>query len=95
MQEMPKQSHSKPTAGPGEFLGETRRKLGLEPDNVAQILHLSRQQIEAIEANDFGTLPEPTYVRGYLRSYRQQLNVEPDSVVNTYNEACGDSNTTT
>lgn len=95
MQEMPQQSHSKPSAGPGEFLGDTRRKLGLEPDNVAQILHLSKHQIEAIEANDFDSLPEPTYVRGYLRSYCQLLNVESDAVLDSYNEATGGWKTTT
>jgi cytoskeleton protein RodZ len=95
MEEMPKQSRSKPTVGPGEFLGDTRRKLGLEPDNVAQILHLSRHQIEAIEANDYESLPEPTYVRGYLRSYCQLLNVSSDSVIDSYNEAVGGWKTTT
>lgn len=89
MSEMPKQGHGKPSAGPGEFLGETRRKLGLEPDNVAQILHMSKHQIEAIEANDFGSLPEPTYVRGYLRSYCQLLNVASDDVLESYNKAIG------
>lgn len=95
MEEMPKQSNSKPTVGPGEYLGDTRRGLGLEPDNVAQILHLSRHQIEAIEANDFENLPEPTYVRGYLRSYCQLLNISPDSVIDSYNEAVGGWKTTT
>lgn len=95
MEEMPKKRHSKPTAGPGEFLGDTRRKLGLEPDNVAQILHLSRYQIEAIEANDYEHLPEPTYVRGYLRSYCQLLNISPDSVIDSYNEAVGGWKATT
>ncbi len=95
MEEMPKQRHSKPTAGPGEFLGDTRRKLGLEPDNVAQILHLSRHQIEAIEANDYENLPEPTYVRGYLRSYCQLLNISSDSVIDSYNEVVGGWKATT
>jgi len=95
MPEMPKQSHNVPSAGPGEFLSETRRKLGLEPENVAQILHLSSHQIEAIEANDFNSLPEPTYVRGYLRSYCQLLNIAPDSVLKSYNDAIGGWKTTT
>jgi len=95
MEEMPKKNRSKPTVGPGEFLSDTRCKLGLEPDNVAQILHLSRHQIEAIEANDYESLPEPTYVRGYLRSYCQLMNVNPESVIDSYNEAVGGWKTTT
>ncbi len=95
MEEMSKQSHSKPEAGPGKLLGETRRQLGLEPDNVAQILHLSVRQIEALEADDYDSLPGPTYIRGYLRSYSQLLNIQTDSVIDSYNEAIGGWKTTT
>lgn len=95
MDDIPVKSQAKPSEGPGKFLGETRRALGLEPDNVAQILHLSRKHIESIEANDFDSLPEPTYVRGYLRSYSQLLNVDPKPVIESYNEAAGSWKTTT
>lgn len=95
MEEMSKQSRSRPATGPGKLLGETRCQLGLEPDNVAQILHLSVRQIEALEADDYDSLPGPTYVRGYLRSYCQLLNIQPDSVIDSYNEAIGGWKTTT
>ena len=98
MQEMSDQPHPRASVkkkGPGEFLGETRRKLGMEPENVAQMLRMSAQQIVAIEADDFESLPEPTYVRGYLRSYSQLLNVDPEEVIRTYNEAIGGWKTAT
>lgn len=95
MEEKPATNQATPSAGPGEFLGETRRALGLEPDNIAQILHLSRHHIVSLEANDFDSLPEPTYVRGYLRSYSQLLNVDPAPVIKSYNEAVGGWKTTT
>lgn len=95
MEEVSKQRQDKPVKGPGEILAETRLKLGLEPDNVAQILHLSRQQIEALEANDFENLPEPTYIRGYLRSYSQLLNIDPKPVIDSYNDAIGGWKSTT
>ncbi len=95
MEDMSKQSHSKPATGPGKLLGETRRQLGLEPDNIAQILHLSVRQIEALEADDFDSLPGPTYVRGYLRSYCHLLNIQSDSVIDSYNEVVGGWKTTT
>ncbi|MEE8481936.1 MAG: RodZ domain-containing protein [Acidiferrobacterales bacterium] len=95
MEEVSKPRQDKPVKGPGEILAETRLKLGLEPDNVAQILHLSRLQIEALEANDFDNLPEPTYVRGYLRSYSQLLNIDPQPVIDSYNDAIGGWKSTT
>lgn len=87
--------HSKPPEGPGEVLIRGRKELGLEISNVAQMLHLSKKQIEGLEANDFPALPEPTYVRGYLRNYCQLLGIDPEPVLKTYNEAIGGWKTTT
>jgi cytoskeleton protein RodZ len=95
MQEMSNPDQRPTPKGPGEFLGNARRKLGMEPENVAQMLRLSAQQIIAIEADDFDSLPEPTYVRGYLRSYSQLLNVDPEEVIRTYNQAIGGWKTAT
>jgi cytoskeleton protein RodZ len=81
--------------GPGELLRETRVKLGLEPENVAQILHLSINQIAALENNDFDRLPGATYVRGYLRSYCQLLNIDAAPVLKAFEAATGDWKTTT
>jgi cytoskeleton protein RodZ len=85
----------KPMNGPGETLRATRVKLGLEPDNVAQILHLSISQIEALENNDFDRLPGATYVRGYLRSYCQLLNIDAAPILKAFESATGAWKTTT
>ena len=95
MQEPFDQGQTVSRKGPGEFLRKARGRLGLEPENVAQMLHLSPQQIEAIEADDFDQLPEPTYVRGYLRSYSQLVSVDPEAVIKTYNDAIGGWKTAT
>jgi cytoskeleton protein RodZ len=81
--------------GPGETLRATRVKLGLEPDNVAQILHLSISQIEALENNEFDRLPGATYVRGYLRSYCQLLNIDAAPILKAFESATGAWKTTT
>lgn len=95
MQEPFDQGQTVSRKGPGEFLRKARGKLGLEPENVAQMLHLSPQQVEAIEADDFDQLPEPTYVRGYLRSYSQLVSVDPEAVIKAYNDAIGGWKTAT
>lgn len=81
--------------GPGQTLRATRVKLGLEPNNVAQILHLSISQIEALENNDFDRLPGATYVRGYLRSYCQLLNIDAAPILKAFEAATGEWKTTT
>lgn len=72
------------TEGPGKLLTDARLKLGLEPQNVAEMLHLREYQIRALEADDFENLPEPTYVKGYLRAYCQLLSINPDKIIKMY-----------
>lgn len=85
----------KSVVGPGAMLVEARERLGLDIDNVAQMLHLSEQQIQALESNDYDVLPEPTYVRGYLRGYCQLLGIDPAPVIEHYIQATGVWKTTT
>ncbi len=74
-----------PPSGPGRLLHQARKDLRLAPEDVAQILHLSRKQIVALEQDDYKNLPGPTYVRGYLRSYAQLLGLSPEKVLESYN----------
>lgn len=74
-----------PRSGPGRLLRQARLDLRLAPEDVAQILHLSSRQITALEADDYQSLPGPTYVRGYLRGYAQLLGLAPEKVIEAYN----------
>jgi cytoskeleton protein RodZ len=77
---------TQPAEGPGKLLTDARLKLGLEPQNVAEMLHLREYQIRALEADDFENLPEPTYVKGYLRAYCQLLSLDADKIVKMYSD---------
>ncbi len=70
--------------GPGQRLHDARVQERLSREQVAEMLHLSPQQISALESDDFKSLPEATYVRGYLRSYAQLLGLPVDEVVASY-----------
>lgn len=72
--------------GPGSLLTDTRLKLGLDQKNVAEMLHLREHQIRALEEDDYDNLPEPTYVKGYLRAYAQLLSLEPEKVIGLYTD---------
>lgn len=74
-----------PRTGPGRLLRQARLDLRLAPEDVAQILHLSSKHITALEADDYQSLPGPTYIRGYLRGYAQLLGLTPEKVVEAYN----------
>jgi len=75
------------TEGPGKLLTDARLKLGLEPQNVAEMLHLREYQIRALEADDFDNLPEPTYVKGYLRAYCQLLSIDAEKIIKMYSDS--------
>jgi cytoskeleton protein RodZ len=56
----------------------------LSREEVAQRLHLAPRQIVALENDDYGNLPGPTYVRGYLRSYAELVGLPPQRVLGAY-----------
>lgn len=78
------QSNCPQGPGPGNGLCQARIALGLSRQEVAQRLHLSLQQILALESDDYAHLPGPTYVRGYLRAYAQLVGLKPDTILVAY-----------
>lgn len=87
--EQPQRPTQAKVEGPGRRLAAARAKLGLEVENVAEMLHLSVHQIRALEGNDYAALPEPTYIRGYLRNYCQLLGVDHAPYVEAYTRSSG------
>ena len=65
-----------PSASLGKILREQREKLGLGIGDVAALIKLAPRQIEALEAEDFKQLPEPAFVRGFVRSYAKILHLD-------------------
>jgi cytoskeleton protein RodZ len=63
----------------GQTLREGRERLGLSVDDVVAKIKLASRQIVAMEADDFKSLPETAFVRGFVRSYAKllQLDAQP------------------
>ncbi|WML90998.1 helix-turn-helix domain-containing protein [Thiothrix lacustris] len=75
------------TVQPGDLtskLVECREKAGLDIEQAAEELHLSTHILRALEAEDFAHLPEPPYVRGYLRGYSKLTDVDAKELIRTY-----------
>ena len=72
--------------GPGEILKYERNRSGQSVERISQYLHLSADVIRALEDNRNEDLPEPTYVRGYIRSYARYLELDAEPLVQSYNE---------
>ena len=77
---------------PGDLTAIFRRyreERGLNINQVAEALCLSPKIITALETEQLDQLPEPPYVRGYLRSYAKFTEVDPSSMINAYEKLRG------
>lgn len=70
--------------GSGSLLASARKQQNRTVEEIADELNLSITQIKTIELDQSEGLPEPTYVRGYIRSYAKLLNLEPEVVLKNY-----------
>ena len=65
----------------GKMLTEARERLGLSVAEAARQLRLSPRQIEALEADDYASLPGKTFLRGFLRNYAKVLQLDPEPLL--------------
>ena len=72
---------------PGAVLAEARERQGLSRAEVAQRLHMSPFQIEALEVGDYSRLPTGTFLRGFVRNYAKLLGVEAEPLLSRLAEA--------
>jgi cytoskeleton protein RodZ len=70
------------------FLGETLRQARLDRGaslaDAEQETHIRRRYLEALEAEDYGSLPPVVYVRGFIRSYARYLGLDPEATLDLY-----------
>lgn len=66
---------------PGADLRAARERLGLSIAEVSGQTKLSPRQIEAIEADDYASLPEMAFVRGFVRSYAKVLQLDVEGLL--------------
>jgi len=70
----------------GAALREARERKQLTLAECMERTRIRRKYLEALENEDFQTLPEPAYTRGFLRTYATSLGIEPQRLVEAYNE---------
>ncbi len=69
------------TKSSSDILRTTRKDKKIAVETVAAELNLSSSVIRAIESDNWEALPEATYVRGYVRSYANFLDLDADEVL--------------
>lgn len=71
--------------GPGSMLRAAREKAGISAEDLGGQLKLAKGTLEALERDDFASLSEPVYVRGYYRKIAKLLPVSEKTLIEAYN----------
>lgn len=65
----------------GQILRETRETQNITQEDVALRLRLMHRQIEAMESDDFQSLGQPVFARGFVRNYARLLGIQPEDLL--------------
>jgi cytoskeleton protein RodZ len=68
----------------GQKLRETRELHNFSLEQVARDTHISKQYLEALEQEQFSTIPGETYIIGFLRNYAEYLSLNSEEIVSLY-----------
>jgi cytoskeleton protein RodZ len=73
----------------GKYLRQERERKGLSLEAVSQATRISSKSLEAIESDDFISLPAPIFIRGFLKTYASFIGLEPYKVIALYETQTG------
>lgn len=68
----------------GSDLGAARLEAGMQLQELAQLVRISRHHLKNLEAGDFDLLPGATYVSGYIRTYSREVGLDPEVMTQRY-----------
>ena len=74
----------------GADVNSARLAKGIQISELSQLLRISKHQLKSIEAGDFDSLPGPTYVAGYLRSFAQEVGLDGAALAQRYRALLGE-----
>jgi cytoskeletal protein RodZ len=76
----------------GQTLREAREQLGLTLEEVERSTRIRMVRLEALERDDFDSLPSRVQVQGFLRNYADFLGLDADDILDQYTQ--GESSAT-
>jgi cytoskeletal protein RodZ len=70
----------------GEQLKANRLAVNKSLDDIANDTNIKKQYLEALEKDDYDSLPGRVYVRGFLRAYAKCVNLDPKVLTDQYDK---------
>lgn len=68
----------------GPLIRQVRESLGIDLKAISQTTKVGLNYLEAIENDDYGDLPAPVYVRGFVTEFAKFLRLDAAQVSRTY-----------
>ncbi|MFQ5735951.1 MAG: RodZ domain-containing protein [Thermodesulfobacteriota bacterium] len=69
---------------PGEYLKREREIRGIKLSEVFEATRVPKKSLEALEADEYDSMPHPTFVKGYIKAYCKVLGVDETDAVLRY-----------
>jgi cytoskeleton protein RodZ len=74
----------------GSYLRQLRTQRGVSLEEIARSTRVMHSYLEALEADEFETLPAPVFAKGFIRAYCQALGVSPDEAFALWDQRGGE-----
>lgn len=71
----------------GSYLKKVRLEKGMSIEDIMDYSKISNHMVQLIEADNISKLPEPVYLKGFLKTYAKAVGVDPDDVIERYKRA--------
>lgn len=68
----------------GAMLREARSAKGLDLSDIAELTHVRKEYLRALEEGRFGDLPEDVYTRNFVRLYAQAVGISGERALAAY-----------
>jgi cytoskeleton protein RodZ len=70
----------------GAYLRELRERQGMSIDELSRATRVLHHYLEALESDDYRSLPAPVFARGFIKAYCQAVGVPPDEAIGLYEQ---------
>lgn len=70
----------------GAYLKDSRTEKDLSREDISRLTKIPLKFVTALEDEDFASLPQEVYIRGFIRTYCKEVGVTPDPVLSRLNE---------
>lgn len=70
----------------GSILRDKRKNLGLSLDQASAELRIKSQYLEALESEEYELLPDPLYVKIFLKAYADYLGLNFDELLSKFSQ---------